>query len=64
MQLFVIRGAVESGAPIPLVITDWASKNVFRVSRASLEVESQAGVIAVDALHISKLLEAERIHSG
>ena len=40
---------------MPLVVTDWTSKKVSRISRASLDVEAQAGVVAVDALEFSKL---------
>ena len=55
LQFAVTRSAAESGAPVPLVVTDWASKKVSRISRASLDVEAQAGVVAVDALEFSKL---------
>ena len=40
---------------MPLVVTDWTSKKVSRISRASLDVETQAGVVAIDALEFSKL---------
>ena len=36
LQFAVTRNAAESGAPVPLVVTDWASKKVSRISRASL----------------------------
>ena len=55
LQFAVTRSATVSGAPVPLVVTDWASKKVSRISRASLDVEAQAGVVAVDALEFSKL---------
>ena len=55
LQFAMTRSAAESGAPVPLVVTDWTSKKVSRISRASLEVEAQAAVVAVDALEISKL---------
>ena len=58
LQFVMTRSAVESGAPVPLVVTDWASKKVGRISRASLDVEAQAGVVAVDALEFSKLFYA------
>ena len=48
LQFAVTRSAAESGAPVPLVVTDWTSKKVSRISRASLDVEAQAGVVAVD----------------
>ena len=51
LQFAVTRSAAESGAPVPLVV-DWTSKKVSRISRASLDVEAQAGV---DALEFSKL---------
>ena len=38
-----------------LIVKDWTSKKVNRISRASLDVEAQAGVVAVDALEFSKL---------
>ena len=55
LQFVVTRSAAESGAPVPLVVTDWGSKKVSRISRASLDVEAQAGVVAGDALDFSKL---------
>ena len=42
---------------MPLVVTDWTSKKVSRISLASLDVEAQAGVVAVDALEFSKLFK-------
>ena len=54
-QFAVTRSTAESGAPVPLVVSDWASKKVSRFSRASLDVEAQASVVAVDALEFSKL---------
>ena len=59
LQFAVTRSAAESGAPVPLVVTVWASKKVSRISRASLDVEAQAGVVAVDALEFSKLFYVE-----
>ena len=55
LQFAVTRSAAESSALVPLVVTDWTSKKVSRISRASLDVEAQAGVVAVDALEFSKL---------
>ena len=55
LQFAVTRSAAETGAPVPLIVTDWTSKKVNRISRASLDVEAQAGVVAVDALEFSKL---------
>ena len=53
LQFAVTRSAAESGAPVPLVVTDWTSKKVSRISRALLDVEAQAGVGAVDVLEFS-----------
>ena len=55
LQFAGTRSAAESGALVPLVVTDWASKKASRISRASLDVEALAGVVAVDALEFSKL---------
>ena len=55
VQFVVTRSAAEPGAPTLSVIIDWACKKVTRVFRASLDVEAQAGVIAVDALEFAKL---------
>ena len=55
LQFAETRSAAESGAHVRLVVTDWASKKVGRISRASLDVEAQAGVVAVDALEFSRL---------
>ena len=42
---------------MPLVVADWASKKVSRISRASLDVEAQAGVVAVEVLEFYKLFQ-------
>ena len=55
LQFAVTRSAAESGAPVPFVVTDWTSKKVSRIFSSVLDVEAQAGVVAVDALEFAKL---------
>ena len=47
--------AIDTGNPRPLLILDWASKRIPRVSPSSLSAEAQSGVIGVDALEFAKI---------
>ena len=50
--------ATKDGYPMPLIVIDWASKKLPRVSRSSLSSEAQSGATAVDALEWAKTMLA------
>jgi len=57
--IFVMNTArVEDGNPSPLVVLDWSSKRLTRVSRSSLSSEAQAAANGVDALGWAKAVFA------
>ena len=47
-----------NGSPTPLIILDWCSRKLTRVSRSSLASEAQAAANAVDALGWAKVMMA------
>ena len=48
--------AIKDGYPMLLVVIDWASKKLPRVSRSSLSSEAQSGATAIDALEWVKTM--------
>ena len=50
--------AIKDGYPMPLVVIDWASKKLPRVSRIALSSEAQSGATAIDAFEWVKTMSA------
>lgn len=49
---------IDDGRRTPLVVINWASKKLMRVSRSSLRSEAQSAANAVDALEWCKTMMA------
>ena len=58
MIFLTTDAAAKEGYPMPLIIMDWASKKLPRVSRSSLSSEAQSGATAIDALEWAKTMLA------